>query len=511
MIFDIKLDFTKKARLVAGGHRTDPPTSMTYSSVVSRESVRIAFTIAALNGLDVIMSDVGNAYLNARTSEKVYGIAGMEFGEQDVGKVCVIVRALYGLKSRGAAWRSHFANDLRDMGFVSTLADPDVWMRPATKKNGHEHYEYILVYVDDLLTISENAAQITQQLVDDYKYRLKDVGPPSKYLGAKIGKKILDHGMDAWFMSAEEYLKKAIPEIERKFGNLISLFGKSQLDTPAPTDFHPEIDQTDFLDEDNVWLYQSYIGILRWATELGRVELTHTAATMAKFSTAPRQGHLKGLLRAFAYCKKHITSMIVFDPMPRDFSNITWDGVDWVEFYPDAVRTGECIPSNAPPPRGIPVQLTMFCDASHATDLVTRRSTTGILFFMNGAPIKWYSKRQNTIESSTFGSEFVALKIAVEMNDGLRYKLRMFGIPIDGPTNGFCDNESVVRNTTVPESTLQKKHNSIAYHKCRESVALGAIRIKHERGKFNCSNILTKFLPAPAHVQCSRCIMHNGR
>ena len=170
MIFDIKLDFTKKARLVVGGHITDPPTSMTYSSVLSRESVRIAFTIAALNGLDVIMSDVGNAYLNARTSEKVYGIAGMEFGEQDVGKVCVIVRALYGLKSSGAAWRSHFANDLRDKGFVSTLADQDVWLRPATKRNGHEYFEYILVYVDDLLTISENAAQVTQQLVNDYKY-----------------------------------------------------------------------------------------------------------------------------------------------------------------------------------------------------------------------------------------------------------------------------------------------------------------------------------------------------
>ena len=208
MIFDIKLDFTKKARLVAGGHRTDPPTSMTYSSVVSRKSVRIAFTIAALNGLDVIMSDVGNAYLNTRTSGKVYGIAGMEFGEQDVGKVCVIVRTLYGLKSSGAAWRSHFANDLRDMGFTSTLADPDVWLRPATKRNGYKYYEYILVCVDDLLTISENAAQVTQQLVDDYNYRLKDVGPPSKYLGAKIGKKTLDHDMDAWFMSAEEPVSK---------------------------------------------------------------------------------------------------------------------------------------------------------------------------------------------------------------------------------------------------------------------------------------------------------------
>ena len=144
------------------------------------------------------------------------------------------------------------------------------WIRPATKKNGDKYYEYILVYVDDQLTISENATQRTQQLITDYKYRLKDVGPPSKYLGAKVGTRVLENGVLAWYMSAEEYLKKAIPEIERRFGNLISLFGKSQLDTPEPTDFHPEIDQSDFLDVDNVWLYQSYIGILRWATELGR-------------------------------------------------------------------------------------------------------------------------------------------------------------------------------------------------------------------------------------------------
>ena len=105
MIFDIKMDFTKKARLVTGGHRTVPPTStMTYSSVVSRrESVRIAFLIAALNNLDVIMSEVGKAYLNTKTTEKVYGIAVVEFGDADVGKNCIVVRALYGLKTSRAA------------------------------------------------------------------------------------------------------------------------------------------------------------------------------------------------------------------------------------------------------------------------------------------------------------------------------------------------------------------------------------------------------------------------
>ena len=82
----------------------------------------------------------------------------------------------------------------------------------------------------------------------------------------------------------------------------------------------------------------------------------------------------------------------------------------------------------------------------------------------------WYSKRQKTIESSTLGSEFVATRISVEMNESLRYKLQMMGVPIDGPTDCFCDNQSVANNATLPHSTLSKKHNTIAYHKVRERV-----------------------------------------
>jgi hypothetical protein len=99
------------------------------------------------------------------------------------------------------------------------------------------------------------------------------------------------------------------------------------------------------------------------------------------------------------------------------------------------------------------------------------------------------------VETSTFGSEFVALRIAVELVEALRYKLRMFGIPLDGPTNVYCDNEAVTKNTTVPESTLKKKHNSIAYHRTREAVAAGTIRVAKEDGTTNLADVLTKLLP----------------
>jgi hypothetical protein len=103
--------------------------------------------------------------------------------------------------------------------------------------------------------------------------------------------------------------------------------------------------------------------------------------------------------------------------------------------------------------------------------------------------------KKNTVETSTFGSEFVAMKITVELIDALRYKLRMFGIPIEGPASVFCDNNSVVLNVTVPESTLSKKHNAIAYHRVRESVASRVIRVAKEQTETNLADPLTKQVP----------------
>ena len=166
------------------------------------------------------------------------------------------------------------------------------------------------------------------------------------------------------------------------------------------------------------------------------------------------------------------------------------------------------IPPGAPEALGNEVQINIFCDAAHATCLATRRSTTGVLIFLNGAALRWYSKRQNTVETSTFGSEFVAMKIAIEMNDALRYKLRMMGVPIDGAANVFGDNASVVKNVTRPESTLNKRHNAIAYHKCREACACGSARVAHEPGKANCSDGLTKILTGVPFNHFARSVLY---
>ena len=124
-----------------------------------------------------------------------------------------------------------------------------------------------------------------------------------------------------------------------------------------------------------------------------------------------------------------------------------------------------------PAPRGQLISMHCSVDLDHPANTVTRCSQTGLLLFVNRAPVTWFSKRQNTVETSAFGSEFIAMKTVVEPIEALRYKLRMSGIPIEGPTNVFCDNEAVIKNTSIPDSMSKKKHTSICYHQARYSTA----------------------------------------
>jgi hypothetical protein len=137
----------------------------------------------------------------------VYTICGPEFGLEDEGKFAVIVRAQYGLKSSGAAWRAHLAEHMVDIGFTS---DPDVWLRPAVKSDGTEYYEYVLIYTDDILAINQKPQEILDAVDQAFKLKPGSVQAPKTYLGATISKFLLLNGKEVWAMSSEAYLKEAI-------------------------------------------------------------------------------------------------------------------------------------------------------------------------------------------------------------------------------------------------------------------------------------------------------------
>jgi hypothetical protein len=316
---------------------------------------------------------------------------------------------------------------------------------------------------------------------------------PKIYLGAFIKPwSIPGDSRKIWSMSSSHYIKEALSNLENQLRQEgLRLTGKP--DTPMKGNYHPELDVSPLLGPEQANYYMSLIGILRWAVELGRIDIYVDVTLLSSYMAAPRIGHMEQVLHIFAYLKCHLQSNLVFDPNPVAWNESEFTEYDRTDFYKDAK---EPIPSNAPEPRGNAVQMNVFVDADHASNRVNRRSHTGILIYLNSAPISWYSKKQNTVESSTFGSEFVAMRIAVDQIEAIRYKLRMFGIPLDGVANVFCDNQSVVINATIPVSTLKKKHNAIAYHRVREAIASRIIRVAKVRSEENLADMLTEPLVA---------------
>jgi len=506
IIFDVKMDFTRKARFVAGGHLTDAPACMTYSSVVSRDSVRLAFMIAALNDLKVSATDVGNAYLNAECREKVWFQAGLECGAEDEGKVMVITRALYGLKSSGAAWRAMFSDFIiKTLGFASTIVDQDVYRRKSFYQDANgtsiPYYELLLVYVDDVLLISKNPDEVMEQI--GKTFRLKEgYGKPTTYLGAETYQHVAEDGSIRWVLGSGKYVKNIVEQVKEMLEQDGRSFkvpnSEKKQDNVGPLhpDYKPELDTSDLLDTDLHARYQQIIGMLRWAVELGRIDIQIDVAIMSQYLAAPRTGHLEAVYGIVRYLAIRPDRRLMMSPTkveyPEAVENSFNSNANWKEFYGEVIEED---PAGMPTPLGQSVRVGTFLDADHAGNVVTRRSHTGIFIFVNNSLIVQYSKKQNTVESATFGAEMVAMRVARDLTVALRIKLKMFGVPIDGPADFFCDNDSVVKNTSIPTSMLAKKHNSVNYHIIRESAAAGILRVAKIPTGRNYADALTKILP----------------
>jgi Reverse transcriptase (RNA-dependent DNA polymerase) len=207
-------NFRRKARLVANGNETQAPLTMTYSSVVSRDSVCIAILITALNDLKLLSCDIQNAYLTADCHEWIYCIAGPEFGSE-AGSIMIVKIALYGLKTGGAAFRAHLAETLYELNYTPTKADPDVWIRPGIKPDRFEYYEMVLVYVDDDLSISHDPEATMKGIQGTFKLKDDKIEKPTMYLGAQISQKVIK-GVECWTMSSEKYIRAAITNVKAK-------------------------------------------------------------------------------------------------------------------------------------------------------------------------------------------------------------------------------------------------------------------------------------------------------
>ena len=152
-------------------------------------------------------------------------------------------------------------------------------------------------------------------------------------------------------------------------------------------------------------------------------------------------------------------------------------------------------PPQIPEPLSDPVLKSTSVESDHASNSVTRRSHTGILFFVCNVQIKAFSKRYDTVEYITFGSELVAIRIATDIIVELRIKLKSTRVPLKVPTDVYCDNQVVVKNTRIPKSTLNKNHNNINHHVVREAATAGILQVGKEDTATNLDDPFTKLMP----------------
>ena len=397
MVYAIKHDGRHKARLVANGNFMGPITKANYSGVVLLQSIRLIAFISKLNELELWAADISNAYLMFYMDEKVCIIAGPEFSSLE-GHLLIIVRALYGLKFSGVCWHVRMSQVLIDMGFKPYHMDPDAWLC-----NKGDHCEYIGTYVDDLCIASKNLEAIVKLLIHDFKFQLKGVGPMTYHLECNF----FCDSDGPLCQSPKKYIIHLLKNYVRMFGNQ-----PQKYTSPLEKGDHLELDISEELDVEGIKKYQSLIGCLQWMVSLGCFYICTATMSMSSFHVNPHEGHLERLKCIVRYCSKMRDGAIRDQTARPDLSHLPIDRYSWDNSVYCDVK--EDITNDIPEAKGNTVDTITYLDANLLHDVISGKSVTGVMHFLNQTPIDSYLKKQNTVETSTFSSKFVAAKIAIE-------------------------------------------------------------------------------------------------
>jgi hypothetical protein len=479
MIFDIKADGRFKARLCVGGNVLDVSTHTTYSSTIQDLSVRLLMVIAAQNGLHMMTADVANAFCTAPNMEKVWSIAGKEFGDKEGAKVS-LKRALYGTRTASRAFHEFLGELLQRMGFQPSRADQDLWWRTSDDYKG---YDYIATHVDDIICIAKDPSIYLAQIEQEFKLRdLTD--KPSYYLGNDL--KQLPNGR--YHISTGTYTKEMIRKYQADYQTV------RKETSPMESKYHPEMDDSPLLQEDGTREYQRIIGTCQWLIVAGRFDLCYAVSSLSRFSSAPRQDHLKHARRIMGYLRKFPRRGYVINPDSPHFDPMYENVEVNCDFGNQYNYFREDIDSRFPPPLLDELDLNLFVDADHGHDKATGRSITGTLVMVGSTPVLWRSRRQTSVQTSTFGAEFTSLKTGVEEAVTLRYHLRSLGVKVSQSTPIWVDNMAVVLNATKPGSALNKKVIALAYHFVREHQSKSVVSIRKIDTKDNYADPFTKAL-----------------
>ena len=316
--------------------------------------------------------------------------AGPEFGEQS-GHLLIIYKALYGLRSSGKEFGDLLASCLKDLGFKPSFAESEIFMRENTATG---LYEYVATYVDDLCLVMKEPEKFLKILQSEpYNFKLNGSGPVSFYLGCGFER---DKETGILAMTPQKYIEKMNLTYQHLYGEQPNKTPQS----PLEENDHPELDTSEFLDEEGIQQYQSLIGSMQWLIAIGRWDIQTAVMSLSSFRAQPRKGHIKRVKRIYGYINRFKLFDLKFrteEPEMSHFDNKT--NFDWSKsIYGDH---SEELPDNAPKPLGKRVTLTHYFDANLMHDVLSGKAVTGIIHLINKTPIMWYSKKQATSETAT--------------------------------------------------------------------------------------------------------------
>ena len=438
-----------KARLVAKGYSQQPGTDFaeTFSPVVRLNNLRALLAYAIQKNLLIHQMDITTAFLHGHLKEEVYmeqPPGYVKEGQENL--VCLLQRALYGLKQSPRCWNNTFCEYMKELGFTPLKSDCCIFKKI-------NPLVFVALYVDDLIPITQNL-NVMCAVKDDIMKRFpaKDLGPLHYILGIMC---IQDHLNNRIGLTQEMYIDR-----------LINRFGLTEaLSVSTPSDVNVTLMKDDGISKpvDKAY-YQSIVGSLLYLALATRPDIQFAVSNIAKYNANPDQSHLSAAKRILCYLKK-TRSLVLWYKQSED-------------------------------------KLIGYSDADYARDVDDRHSTSGYVFLLGHGAISWYSSKQRGISTSTSEAEYVALSHAVKEAIFLRLLITEFEAVDYGPVLIKEDNQAALAIARNPVFYSKTKHIDVCYHFTREAIGNCQIELEYCPTKDMIADILTKPLTKTQFERC---------
>jgi len=469
-----------KARLVARGYEQifGVDFDETFSPVTRLTSLRLLFALSAQLGLVTHQMDVKTAFLNADLDEETY-IEVPDGVTPDVPCDGFRLRkALYGLKQSPRMWNININSFLLSLGFTALPNEPCLYFRRTGDK-----IAMIALYVDDMVIAGsdlELVQDIKNKLSD--KYQMSDLGEVNQILGCEV---IRDHTLGRIMMIQRLYIK----QILKKFFPDIVL---NSVLTPMAVQVYLVRSMCPMSAEEIAYMknipYRQAVGCLLWLAMGTRPDIAYAVSQVARFCENPGREHWEAVQRIFRYLAGTLDLGLVYTRTEKPLNGVV-------------ACDSLVVPVLDPGAFEVSAELKVYSDSDHARCQDTRRSVTGFIFYLAGAPICWQSRQQPTVALSSMEAEYMAACSTTQEALWLVAILKGLGFQQSQPVKILEDNSSAIAYSKNPTNHKYTKHIATKYHFVREQVELRLIELEKVSSTENVADVLTKPLPRDLHWQ----------